>query len=277
MATVSANKTDYVPGETISASWSITPTKVKDWVGLVGAGQLWTSGANFGENVSWFWTGGASSGSKPLVAPTSPGSYDLLLYTSDTGALGQSTLAARSSSLTVSSSTAVPTPQPSGIKPMPWVAFTEYYYSPIQARIWADNPINLLTGIGANNRGPQQRSVWHEVDLAPYGVAVDAKFADLSGLLVITSPNSGETPDIHISYARADDTNASPPGPFPPGDAFYVHQTTVSGYGGSRAPASVRVPLSNGKFKWSYWTSTNGEYPNSASYAVNLTLTGWGR
>jgi len=73
-------KSEFQGGETFSVSWNNQGTVYPlDWVGITTVGGAWGS-AGTGQGTSWFYTGGYKSASKPLVAPSTPGDYELVYY-----------------------------------------------------------------------------------------------------------------------------------------------------------------------------------------------------
>src|SRR5207302_4862492 len=71
--------------------------------------------------------------------------------------------------------------------PMPWVKLSEFYYSPLQVRLWRNNPVWLgVQMCCGSDYGPQDQGQWTTVDLSPWLGANDAKMALLVCELVIT-------------------------------------------------------------------------------------------
>ncbi|MBI5458088.1 hypothetical protein HY971_05205 [Candidatus Kaiserbacteria bacterium] len=65
-------------GGTLSVSWTKATSSVKDWIAFAPTGQAWSAGN------PWVYTGGASQGSKNILAPAFPSIYDLVYYINDT-------------------------------------------------------------------------------------------------------------------------------------------------------------------------------------------------
>lgn len=153
--------------------------------------------------------------------------------------------------------------------PIPWHRTTEVYVSPVQPRILENAPINMILGVGSG-RGPQTPGVWNRVDLKPWGVAADAKWAELGGLLVVTHGVTFETATLWISFRRPGDVGAA--------CSDYIGQTVEALIGsGQRSTMTVTVPLVNGEFEWCFNRSSYGIYPANSSYAANLIVQKWGR
>jgi hypothetical protein len=68
-------------GEPLNVQWENSgTTHAQDWIGIVKSGEKWTAAANLGEGTSWVYTNGLPSGTKSLVVPTTPGSYQFVYY-----------------------------------------------------------------------------------------------------------------------------------------------------------------------------------------------------
>lgn len=181
--------------------------------------------------------------------------------------------------------------------PMPWVKLSEIYYTPTQVRLYGagsqppsfctiSQPCNavyvmthLPTSIGnygppaTNCVDPPTCNQWASnpitVDLAPFGIAEDAKVAWLSGMLIITHGTTVETADIHVTFAAYG-------GPID--CTRYLGQTVEPHVGGGqRSNMSTLVPLSERKFQFCYFLNTPGEWPDNSSYGINLSIQAWGR
>jgi hypothetical protein len=159
--------------------------------------------------------------------------------------------------------------------PWVWTPSTEVYTTREQVRIWPNNPVNVITGTVAGSasppRGPQTQGAWHRVDLKPWGVAADAQWAELSGILLITPGSQYEIANLTVTF-RAPGSN------LPSDCTKYIGQTSTVPPFGPRSNASMTVPLTNGEFDFCYVTSTaGGLHPLRPSYGINLTLQKWGR
>ena len=80
---LSTDRSSYAPGATMTVTWRNLSTPGQyDWIGLAQPGGQWT-GTNAwanGQNVGWMWTNGTASGTGTLVAPSTPGTYQLDYY-----------------------------------------------------------------------------------------------------------------------------------------------------------------------------------------------------
>jgi hypothetical protein len=158
--------------------------------------------------------------------------------------------------------------------PFEWERSTEVYTHPHQPRMYSNSPVFLITGTRPGSpsppAGPQKAGAWHRVDLKPWGIAADAKWAELSGLLIITHGTTVETANLTVSFRRVGDATADCRG--------YMGQVVEAAVGsGQRSYVSVTVPLVKGEFEWCYTRSTGGSYPTNSSYGVNMVVQKWGR
>lgn len=161
-------------------------------------------------------------------------------------------------------------------QPMPWVKMTELWCANLQVEQYINNAV-----WGSTNTSPNwgsQSNQWILTDLSPYGVPNDsdpngsAKFAFLSGMLIITHGSNAETANVTFTARIPGDTAGS--------DATqYLGQTLESQIGsGQRSNAAMWVPVKDGKIEWMYQTpSEPALYPAYSAYAVNFTLQCWGR
>lgn len=88
---LSTQNARYAPGAPIAVTWHARNPLSKDWVGLSYPNQAWNPSFFNGEGQGWFWTNGASSGTKALTAPLTPGVYNVVFYSSSNGNLPEST------------------------------------------------------------------------------------------------------------------------------------------------------------------------------------------
>lgn len=165
-------------------------------------------------------------------------------------------------------------------RPITWALMNEIYVSTLQVRAWGPDTLadpqpwtGVYVRVNVSDPYPDPALVpgtWYIVDLAPFGVAADAKAAFLSGLLIITHGTTPETADLHITFARPDDAVAN--------CSKYIGQAIEPFVGGGqRSNMATWVPLVGGKFKFCFNTATGGTSPANSAYAVNLTLQAWGR
>ena len=81
------------PGQTVTVSWTAPPgSAAHDWVGLFRVGEA--ENRNY---ISWFYTGGATSGSRSVTMPTQIGQYEFRYLLNN----GYSDLRATSNTVTV--------------------------------------------------------------------------------------------------------------------------------------------------------------------------------
>lgn len=158
--------------------------------------------------------------------------------------------------------------------PLPWVLTTETYTTTVQTRILTNAPINLITGTQPGSasppRGPQTPGVWNRVDLKPWGIAADAKWAELTGLLIITHGSTAETANLTVTFRRPGDNDSN--------CANYIGQTIEAAIGsGQRSTVTATTPLINGEFEWCYTKSTSGAWPTNSAYGINMVVSKWGR
>ncbi len=94
------NSTTVQPGQAADVTWTSPGGSAKDWIGWFRTGD-----SNSAYDPSrWRYTGGASSGSFTITAPTTPGTYEFRYLLND----GYSDVA-RSNAVTVAVSTSAPT------------------------------------------------------------------------------------------------------------------------------------------------------------------------
>lgn len=194
----------------------------------------------------------------------------------------------------ISACFADPAPQP-----MPWVKISEWYFSPLQVRMWGPttlsdpqpwNGVYVRVNVADPYPSPAlQPGTWYTADVRPLGVGYDpttgswigATVMFVSGIEIITGGTSAESvePDINITFARADDTTAN--------CAKYLGQALIPNLtdvltgarivgGGIRSNMSTVIPLTDGQFKFCFTTTTTGAWPDHPSYGVNLTVQLWG-
>lgn len=111
--------------------------------------------------------------------------------------------------------------------------------------------------------------VWTTVDLAPYGVPLDATAVFLSGILLISHGTDAGTADVWANFRAPGDTLAS---------GNYQMQTIEAAFGsGQRSNASVWVPVVNGKFEFFWHTNQTSAYPAGSAVGMNLSLQAYTR
>lgn len=160
-------------------------------------------------------------------------------------------------------------PAPPPPTPTPWVRMTELNCANTQVMMYQENVV-----YGSTNLSPNwgfQAGSWITTDLTPYGVPLDAKFAFLSGMLVISHGTTSETANVTITFRIPGDTTADP--------IQYLGQTLEAAVGGGvRSNAAMWVPIKDGKIEWLYKTAPiPALYPAYSAYAVNFTLQCWGK
>jgi hypothetical protein len=112
--------------------------------------------------------------------------------------------------------------------------------------------------------------VWHTIDLKPLGVTADAKFAEITGFLIITDLGS-EIDNLTATFR--------PPGSTLNEGNYQMQAISVWSGGGERQVQSVTVALVNGCFEF-YWKKQVGgvsENGHPSSFLLNLRLSKWGR
>lgn len=142
----------------------------------------------------------------------------------------------------------------------------------VQAKeIWVDAGasrtaifVNTHTGMGG------QPNTWQRVDLKPFGVPADAMAVQVTGFLIITHGSTPETADLSVALRR--------PGAEAVSCANYQGQTVEAHVGGGqRSNMSTWVPVANGELEFCYRRSTQGQWPTSSAYGVNLSVQAWVR
>ncbi len=112
--------------------------------------------------------------------------------------------------------------------------------------------------------------VWHTIDLKPLGVTADAKFAEITGFLIITDLGS-EIDNLTATFR--------PPGSTLNEGNYQMQAISVWSGGGERQVQSCTVALVNGCFQF-YWKKQVGgvsENGHPSSFLLNLWLAKWGR
>jgi hypothetical protein len=112
--------------------------------------------------------------------------------------------------------------------------------------------------------------VWHTIDLKPLGVTADAKFAEITGFLIITDLGS-EIDNLTATFR--------PPGSTLNEGNYQMQAISVWSGGGERQVQSVTVALVNGCFEF-FWKKQVGgvsENGHPSSFLLNLRLSKWGR
>lgn len=112
--------------------------------------------------------------------------------------------------------------------------------------------------------------VWHTIDLKPLGVSADAKFAEITGFLIITDAGS-EIDNLTATFR--------PPGSTLNEGNYQMQAISVWSGGGERQVQSVTVGLVDGCFQF-FWKKQVGgvsENGHPTSFLLNLWLAKWGR
>lgn len=112
--------------------------------------------------------------------------------------------------------------------------------------------------------------VWHTIDLKPLGVSADAKFAEITGFLIITDAGS-EIDNLTATFR--------PPGSTLNEGNYQMQAISVWSGGGERQVQSVTVGLVNGCFEF-FWKKQVGgvsENGHPSAFLLNLWLAKWGK
>ena len=160
-------------------------------------------------------------------------------------------------------------PAPNPPTPTPWVTMTMLACANTQVMIYENNAVYGSTNVNPN--WGFQSNQWITTDLTPYGVPPTAKFAFLSGMLIITHGYADETANVTFTARIPGDLTANP--------IQYLGQTLEAQTGGGqRSNAAFWVPIKGGKIEWMYQTPDEPAlYPSYSAYAVNFTLQCWGQ
>jgi hypothetical protein len=165
--------------------------------------------------------------------------------------------------------------------PLPTVTATKLHVVTSEVRLFSNDLVWGGTNLGAPNNYGIQPGQWVTIDARPWfdpTFATNATGIFLSGILIITSPNAAEDPNLTVTFARPSDpvtTNGSPCGGIDAFGAAYIFQAAIGGVGGVRSTGSAMVPVETGQFKVCYAVSTTGDYPAHASYGINFTPQYW--
>lgn len=132
-------------------------------------------------------------------------------------------------------------------------------------------PTVVFAGDGTSGGPPHYApGVWHTIDLKPLGVTADAKFAEITGFLIITDLGS-EIDNLTATFR--------PPGGTLNEGNYQMQAISVWSGGGERQVQSVTVALVNGCFEF-FWKKQVGgvsENGHPSSFLLNLWLSKWGR
>ncbi len=132
-------------------------------------------------------------------------------------------------------------------------------------------PTVVFAGDGTSGGPPHYApEVWHTIDLKPLGVSADAKFAEITGFLIITDLGS-EIDNLTATFR--------PPGSTLDAGNYQMQVISVFSGDGQRQVQSVTVALVNGCFEF-YWKKQVGgvsENGHPTAFLLNLRLSKWGR
>ena len=132
-------------------------------------------------------------------------------------------------------------------------------------------PTVVFAGDGTSGGPPHYApGQWHTIDLKPLGVSADAKFAEITGYLIITDLGS-EIDNLTATFR--------PPGSTLNEGNYQMQVISVFSGDGQRQVQSVTVALVNGCFEF-YWKKQVGgvaENGHPTSFLLNLWLAKWGR
>lgn len=149
---------------------------------------------------------------------------------------------------------------------MPWNESNEVHTFDMHS-----GPTVVFAG-DATSGGPPHYApeVWHTIDLKPLGVSADAKFAEITGYLIITDLGS-EIDNLTATFR--------PPGSTLDAGNYQMQVISVFSGDGQRQVQSVTVALVNGCFEF-YWKKQVGgvsENGHPTAFLLNLWLSKWGR
>lgn len=134
-------------------------------------------------------------------------------------------------------------------------------------------PTVVFAGDGTSGAPPHYApDMWHTIDLKPLGVTADAKFAEITGFLIISDLGPGSEIDNLTASFR-------PPGSTLNEGNYQMQAVSVFHLDGQRQVQSVTVALVNGCFEF-YWKKQVGgisENGHPTSFLLNLWLAKWGR
>ena len=148
-----------------------------------------------------------------------------------------------------------------------WQVSTKTYTSPKNPKALAPIFLNTYTKV-AIPASATQKNTWYQVDLKPMGVSATAKWAFLSGLLIVTHGTSEQSCNLTVSFRGVGDTLTV---------ENYLGQVIEPHLGGGqRSGLASYVPLKNGVFEYAYNYDGDGAWPASCAYGVNLSLQAWG-
>lgn len=152
---------------------------------------------------------------------------------------------------------------------LPWEKVTELWLTPSQVRLYGPGALNSGVGVSPTV-GCITPNAWCVADLRRYGVPADAKYAFLTGLLIITHGYGSQLAWMTVTMRRPGDTSAN--------CEKYIGQVVEAHTGGGqRSGMATWVALMNGQVEYCFNYALPIGWPDWSSYVVNLSVQAWAR
>lgn len=153
---------------------------------------------------------------------------------------------------------------------LPWERVTELWITPSQARLYGPGAVQSLIGIPPPTVGCQVPGTWCVADLKPWGVPADAKYAFLTGLLLITHGTNSQQAALQLTFRKPGDVTAD--------CSKYLGQVIEPFIGGGeRSGMATWVALVNGTVEYCFQYEPPTGWPDWAAYGLNLSVQAWAR
>jgi len=127
--------------------------------------------------------------------------------------------------------------------------------------------LNTYTGVGVDPEKEDylDSGVWHVIDISEQ-IPKKAKAINIGGIMIITRGLNEETANMTINFRNFEEEK----------EYIYQGQVIENLHSGQRSPISIWVPVTDGKFEFKWDRRYDGEYPQWASYCLNLWINAWG-
>lgn len=152
-----------------------------------------------------------------------------------------------------------------------WERVSEIWLTPSQVRMYGPGAVqSLIDSDPQYQLGCQQPDMWCTADLTVWGVPADAKYAMLTGILLISHGASEQSADIRVTFRKPGDATAD--------CQKYLGQAANNRPGGgARSGMATWVPLAGGKTEYCFEFTGPLGWPTWSSYGINLSVQAWAR
>jgi len=152
---------------------------------------------------------------------------------------------------------------------LPWAKVKELWITPSQARMYGPGAVQSLIGTDSP-AGCQEPGTWCRADLKPFGVPDDAKFAFLTGLLIITHGTGEQLAAISLTFRQVGDTSADC-------DKMIAEAVETRIGSGQRSGVATWVPVTNGTVEYCFNVVGQSGWPDWSAFGLNLSVQAWGK